>query len=313
MQAAAGGLYLRGFDAARRDESAISRRKLIPIAMVALLLGLAAFLRIRSGAQANAASRPAVAGASSASSTGSVPIASRPVSWEDRFDDGTPDFLRLDTESDRLAFRRWFALVAEYQALRPAAQLPAEIGDCAALLRFSYRNALRVHDRAWVSETQIDPAVAPPPIAKYHYPYTPIGAGLFRVRAGPALPQDARDGAFAEFADAETLKAFNTYFVSRDVRDARPGDLLFYRQLVQDEPYHSMIFVGRSQWLPPEGPSWQDAIVVYDTGPVGRAPGQMRRVHLADLLAFPLPRWRPVPGNSNFLGVYRWTILRDEE
>jgi hypothetical protein len=74
-----------------------------------------------------------------------------------------------------------------------------------------------------------------------------------------------------------------------------------------------MIFVGRSQWLPPEGPSWQDAIVVYDTGPVGHAPGQMRRVRLTDLLAFPLPRWRPVPGNSNFLGVYRWTILRDEE
>src|SRR5437764_9884050 len=59
--------------------------------------------------------------------------------------DGTPDFLRLDSASDRDAFRRWFAAIAEYQALRPAQELPAEINDCAALLRYSYRGALHAH------------------------------------------------------------------------------------------------------------------------------------------------------------------------
>jgi uncharacterized protein len=306
-------------------KSAISRPRLIPIAIAVLLLALAATLRFRPGARTSAAARPPAGGTADpavatpgTASAVSQPVA-HPVSWEDRFADGTPDFLRLDTESDRDAFRRWFTLVAEFQALRPADQLPAEISDCAALLRYSYRNALRVHDQAWVTETQIITPGAPPPIVKYHYPFTAIGAGLFRVRPGPALPQDARDGAFAEFADARTLKAFNTYFVSRDVRDARPGDLLFYRQLVEDEPYHSMIFVGRSEWLPqdavarPNGPAWDDAIVVYNTGPIGHAPGLMRRVRLAELLAHPSPRWRPVPGNSNFLGVFRWTILRDAE
>lgn len=307
-------------------KSAISRPRLFPIAIAVLLLTLAATLRFRPGAGTSAAARPPAAGlappaspASGVASVASTP-ATQPVSWEDRFGDGTPDFLRLDTESDRDAFRGWFTLVAEFQALRPAGQLPAEISDCAALLRYSYRNALRVHNQAWVVETQIVAPAAPPPVAKYHYPDTPMGAGLFRVRPGPALPQDAGDGAFAEFADARTLRAFNTYFVSRNVRDARPGDLLFYRQLVEDEPYHSMIFVGRSEWLPqdaapagPAAPAWDNAIVVYDTGPVGNAPGQMRRVRLAELLAHPSPRWRPVPGNSNFLGVFRWTILRDAE
>jgi uncharacterized protein YfaT (DUF1175 family) len=43
---------------------------------------------------------------------------------------------------------------------------------------------------------------------------------------------------------------------------------------------------------------------------VGKARGEMRRMRLAELLNYPSPRWRPLPGNSNFLGVYRWSILR---
>ena len=54
--------------------------------------------------------------------------------------------------------------------------------------------------------------------------------------------------------------------------------------------------------------------VVYDTGPIdhtakGKA-GELRRVLLAELVDHPQPQWRPVPGNPNFLGVYRWNILR---
>src|SRR5579863_5873339 len=76
---------------------------------------------------------------------------------EDRFGDGTPNFLRLDSPLDREAFRHWFALVAEFQALRPTRDVPAEINDCAALLRYSYRNALREHDAVWERESQITP------------------------------------------------------------------------------------------------------------------------------------------------------------
>src|SRR5271165_6468285 len=71
----------------------------------------------------------------------------------DRFEDGTPDFLRLDSPQDRDSFRRWFAVIAEYQALRPEKELPTEINDCAALIRYAYRNALHAHDEAWYQET----------------------------------------------------------------------------------------------------------------------------------------------------------------
>ena len=235
----------------------------------------------------------------------------QPVSWSDRHGDGTPDFLRLDSPGDRESFRRWFALIAEYQAFREPGEVPAEINDCAALLRYSYRNALHAHDSAWTRETGITPPADPGMIAQYRYPFTPVGAALFRVQPGPAAESDTRTGAFAEFADAKTLRALNTHFISRELRDAQPGDLLFYRQLETDEPYHSMIYIGRSSWMPEPISDWRGAIVVYHTGPIGGAPGEMRRVTLAELLNHPSPRWRHAAGNSNFPGVYRWNILRE--
>jgi uncharacterized protein YfaT (DUF1175 family) len=221
--------------------------------------------------------------------------------------DGTPAFLHLDSAADRTAFRQWFVAIAEYQALRPAADLPAEINDCAALLRYAYRGALHAHTQDWLEENKLEALGFLPSVKKYAYPHTPLGAALFRVR--PASPAENLKTSFAEFADARTLMQFNTFLVSRDVRLAQPGDLLFYRQLEQNSPYHSITFVGRSQFISGEG--GDDPIVVYHTGPIGKAAGEMRRIRLSQLLQHPSPRWRPVPGNSNFLGVYRWNILRD--
>lgn len=228
----------------------------------------------------------------------------------DRFADGTPDFLRLDTPSDQETFRRWFVLIAEFQVLRPPEDVPREINDCAALLRYAYRNALREHDAGWVRETHIEPPSALASLEKYRYPFTPLGAALFRIRPGPFAPEDLKNGAFAEFADVKTLKDLNTYFLSHDIHAARPGDLLFYRQLEQDSPFHSMIFIGASSWLPDGAPESSEDAVVYHSGPFGKTPGEMRRLSIAQLLQHPSPRWRPVPGNSNFLGVFRWNILR---
>lgn len=140
-----------------------------------------------------------------------------------------------------------------------------------------------------------------PSISQYSYPATPLGASIFRVREGAYTPGDDKNGSFAEFADAKTLWQRNTFFVSRDVRSARPGDLLFYRQLEQNSPFHSMILTGAAH-------NW----AVYHTGPIGKGPGEVRRVALEDLLHHPDPRWRPISQNSNFLGVYRWSILRED-
>ena len=227
-----------------------------------------------------------------------------------RLADGTPDYLHLDSAADREAFRGWFTAIAEYQALRPAQELPAEIIDCAALLRYAYRNALHVHTADWLQENKLEALAYLPSVRKYAYPRTPLGAALFRVRQ--AADENDTRAVFAEFADARTLWQLNTFFVSRDVRMARPGDLLFFRRLEQNSPgvYHSMIFVGPSQF---DKNAEGDAILVYHTGPVGKSAGEMRRISVAELLEHPSPRWRPAPGNPNFLGVYRWNILREAD
>jgi len=235
----------------------------------------------------------------------------------DRAGDGTPDFLRLDAPADRDAFRRWFTFLAEAQAFAAPQALPHEIVDCAALARFAYREALRPHDAAWAEPLHLAALPAIPGIEKYAYPFTPLGAGLFRVRPGAFAASDLTDGAFAEFADAKTLSRLNAHFVTRNVARAQPGDLLFYRRHAEpaepsenagttdSDSYHTMIFVGRSQMEPA-----REVWVVYHTGPLRNGPGEIRRIALADLLRHPEPRWRPVEANPFFLGVYRWNILR---
>jgi len=220
--------------------------------------------------------------------------------------DGTPDFLHLDDEHDRQSFRRWFTYLAEAQYFQEPASRPPEINDCAALIRYAYREALAAHDEVWAASARLPLIPAYDSIAKYQYPYTPLGAGLFRVRDGRFEPGDLSSGAFAQFADAQTLWRWNTWFRSRDIRAAAPGDLLFFRQPEAREPFHSMIYLGESL-VHPDGKRY----ILYHTGPDGADPGEMRRLTVDELLNFPQPQWRPLASNSSFLGVYRWNILKE--
>ena len=223
--------------------------------------------------------------------------------FSDALGDGTPDFLRLHDPADRTAFRHWFTLLAESQYYR-AHPLP-EIDDCAALLRFAYREALRNHDAAWARELKLSLPASSGDIQQYQYPYTPLGADLFRVRDGRFNANSLRDGSFAQFADVETLWRHNTFSVGHDLNHARPGDLLFFRQDDGRMPFHAMIFLGRSQVEP-----GTEQFVVYDTGPTGSTKGIVKRLSVTELLNYPDPRWRPIAANPAFLGVYRWNILR---
>ncbi len=225
----------------------------------------------------------------------------------DSFEDGTPDSLRLDDDRDRQAFRRWFTYLAEAQYFQALGAMPAEIEDCAALIRYAYREALKAHDRGWAADARLPLVPALESVVKYEYPYTPLGAALFRVQGGPFRPEDLQRGAFAQFADAKTIRSYNTFSIGRSLARALPGDLLFFRQSGAHETYHSMIYLGESQFQ-----RGATRYVVYHTGPDGNAPGEIRRLTLEQLLRYPQPEWRPVPGNPAFLGVFRWNILRKE-
>ncbi len=225
----------------------------------------------------------------------------------DTIGDGTPDFLRLHDPADRATFRRWFTLLAESQYYR-GNSLPAEIDDCAALLRFAYREALRAHNAAWAEAVALPAPASTVDIQQYQYPYTPLAAALFRVRGGGFAPSDLGDGSLAQFADVETIWRHNTFLVGHDLSRALPGDLLFFRQDGQKMPFHAMIFLGRSQIE-----AGSERFVIYHTGPSGKSPGEIRRWSVAELINYPEARWRPIPSNPAFLGVYRWNILRGAE
>jgi uncharacterized protein YfaT (DUF1175 family) len=219
--------------------------------------------------------------------------------------DGTPDFLRLDDDHDQKAFRAWFLWLAEAQYFLPAASRRPEIQDCAALIRYAYREALRNHDSAWANSAGLPEFPALASVSKYYYPHTPLGADLFRVKPGPFVESDLRNRAFLQFADAQTLWRDNTHLVGRDISRAIPGDLLFFRR---GSTFHGMIYLGESS-IRPDGHRY----LLYHTGPTGSDPGELRRPTVQELMRFPQPEWRPEPSNPAFLGVVRWNILRGIE
>jgi uncharacterized protein len=209
--------------------------------------------------------------------------------------------IRLADESDRAAFRSWFVLLADAQFEQPA----AEVTDCAALVRFAFREALRPHTTEWARRLNLPRTPSFADVRSAPLP-TKAGWGLFRVSGG-SLPR------YAEFADARTLVQLNTRPLGRDTSALAPGDLLYFHQpahLRQDsggqgpsQPDHLMVFVGRSFFDP--GDDW----VVYHTGPSADGPGEVRKVRLADLERHPAPRWRPVASNQQFVGVFRLAAL----
>lgn len=196
------------------------------------------------------------------------------------------------THGDRRIFRSWFTWLAEAIYVMPAAQRPREVSDCSAFLRFAYREALQPHTAEWARGLGLE--------------WMPPLGELSRGVRSSALFQAA--GEWRHFADAEHLMRENCHPIARNWERAQPGDLLFYRQFSGAQPWHGMVFLARSAF---DGS--REPMTVYHTGPVDGKVGEIRRPTMQELLRHPEPRWRPVSGNSNFLGIYRWNILRESE
>ena len=224
----------------------------------------------------------------------------------DSDNDGIPDVAELHTFQDRDNFRRWFTTIAETQFYQLSDQWKAEQRDCAGLVRFAIREALRRHDRIWFQKMGPGYETVAPDVAGFDLDRNPLGEKIFRTDFGSFHESDLRNGRFSEFADGRSLKNFNSIFVSRDRREAQPGDLLFfYQPWVQKFPYHVMVVLGSPRIAPNGGQDW----VVYHTGSSPTDQGTVKKVQLSVLDHHPDPRWRPVESNKNFLGFYRLKIL----
>lgn len=224
----------------------------------------------------------------------------------DSDNDGIPDAAELQTFADRESFRRWFTSIAELQFYELSDQWNPKQRDCAGLVRFAWREALRKHDRTWFQEMGAGYESLAPDVRGYSIETSPLGEKLFRTEFGTYKATDLIDGRFSDFADGRALKNFNAVFISRDRSHAQVGDLLFfYQPWVQKFPYHVMILIGAPRIAPNGANDW----VVYHTGRAATYEGVVKKVELSVLDHHPDPRWRPLASNRNFLGLYRLKIL----
>ena len=123
--------------------------------------------------------------------------------------DGFPDAAELNTREDRQAFRAWFVRIAEAQFVQESPAWGAGERDCAGLIRFAYREALKEHDQEWQSRTGIPIDKNLMDVVRFRYPSVPVlGARLFRVRPRSGASIDPEN--FSEFASAAYLRAYQT-------------------------------------------------------------------------------------------------------
>lgn len=171
--------------------------------------------------------------------------------------------------------------------------------DCAGLVRFAFREALRKRSAQQRAALRLPPALPFPPVSD-DARRTVFGGRAFTA-AFWDIGFDARGvRRSGPFADAETLVAHNFLLKGRNIEVAEPGDLVVYKKSeTASEPYHLMIFAG------PGGGKTRAARVVYHTGAAGAA-GQVRIVSVDDLMAAPDPEWIPIHTNPHFLGVFAW-------
>ncbi len=234
----------------------------------------------------------------------------------DSDEDGIPEVAELHSFDDRANFRRWFTSIAEMQFYELSDTWSKEQRDCAGLVRFAWREALRRHDRIWFqgmgAKSGGYEAVAPD-VKAYSLQKSPLGEKLFRTEFGAFESEDLANGKFSEFADARTLKNYNVAFLTRDRQPGeklslpQPGDLLFFHQpQARKFPYHVMIFLGAARVANEDANDW----VVYHTGSSPEDDGEVKKVRLSVLDQHPNIHWRPIQSNQNFLGFYRLKILQ---
>lgn len=205
--------------------------------------------------------------------------------------DGFPDILELQDSNLQALFLQRFLLIAELQLIAVSPAWQSQQRDCAGLVRFSYMQALQQPSTRWFNRTGLQ-SLKGLPAVDYPWPvYRILMRQPFKVIPG----KYASTGQFSNFADAEHLLKHNTEYISKELSDGKPGDLLFFfNPSREDTPYHTML-------LTQVKPEYQ---VIYHTG----SEAGLKKVKISYLQHS--PDFYPQKGNRNFMGVYRFKIIQ---
>jgi uncharacterized protein YfaT (DUF1175 family) len=222
----------------------------------------------------------------------------RDLSDSDR--DGYPDALEL-VGQDRAAFSDWFAAVAESQFYGLSNDWNLKDRDCAGLLRYAFVQALEKKDRAWWAKFTYIPRPRYPEVRAYGYPMPILSRSVFRQAPGAFQPDDVVQGRFVGRVGAKYLANFSSVFVTRDWRQARRGDIVYFLRPGLAS-YHSMVYLGQN--------AQGEGMVVYHTGGSVADGGEVRLLSLTTLMKHPDSAFHPTVGNPSFLGFYRWKIAQ---
>jgi uncharacterized protein YfaT (DUF1175 family) len=129
--------------------------------------------------------------------------------------DGFPDAVELTSEEDRRNFRRWFVTLTESQFYREDDFWRTEDRDCAGMIRFAYREAMKKHTNEWFARRRFLTDMNIPDVKKYNYPSVPlIEERIFRTTSGSLQKSDLKieDSVFINYVDAAHLKDYNLFF-----------------------------------------------------------------------------------------------------
>jgi uncharacterized protein YfaT (DUF1175 family) len=184
----------------------------------------------------------------------------------------------LDAAESRL-FRAWMLAIIGAQLERgPTPRWTHR--DCASLVRFAVRESLRRHDAAWRRANGMRDRRLPPELA------------LDASRRAALRQWSDRQGQRQDSVPALTLIQMNSRFLGKELARAEPADLLFYDQ---GDAQHLMV--------------WMGGHIAYHTGTETPSDNGLRAVSPRRLMQWEDTRWRPEPGNSNYIGVFRLAFL----
>ena len=232
----------------------------------------------------------------------------------DKDHDGFPDKAELLNYYDRENFRLWFVYIALSQYYHPSAFWNEKERDCAGLIRFSYKEALKRHDNKWFSSMPYLVNVKIPDVSRFNYPNIPIlGTRIFRIAPGE-FKKDELDNIstfFSPYANTYNLIKYNMVRIGKEDRDIKKGDILvFYNPYDPEMMFHTMIFIGRD---PIDSDDGINDWLIYHTGPRVNDRGIIKKVRREMLRHHKDPRWRPIVSNPFFLGYFRFKILDYKE